>query len=91
MYKKFREAFFLRELAASNPACVWTVRYNYCTSHNSLKRYSCLWTPAINRVAVSPAIVPTRGEGDERGRGKRETKAKLPRSETEKRISRIHV
>lgn len=49
-----RGVLYLRELAASNPSGTWTVRYNYCTSHNSLKRYSCLWTLAINGVAVSP-------------------------------------
>lgn len=49
-----------RGLAASNPSGMWTVRYNYCTSHNSLKRYSCLWTAAINGVAVSPAILSAR-------------------------------
>lgn len=63
---KTEGASFHRGLAASNPSGTWTVRYNYCTSHNSLKRYSCLWTLAINGVAVSLATPRLATEGTER-------------------------
>jgi len=76
---KTEGASFLRGLTASNPSGMWTVRYNYCTSHNSLKRYSCLWTLAINGVAVSPAILrPAEGTECEKVRN---TKAKRTRNE----------
>lgn len=57
--QKTEGAFFLRGLAASN----LSGRYDITTSHNSLKRYSCLWTLAINGVAVSPAILRFATEG----------------------------